>query len=241
MKIERQACALEVKFDAGAAETMSFSGYGAYFGNVDSYGDVIAPGAFRKTLAKARKSNVWPAMLLQHGSFLGGDDNMPVGVWTDMREDDKGLWVEGRLADTQRGRDAYQLLKMQPRPALSGMSIGYRPVEWKLAQSDDEPRRTIKSLELFEVSLVTFPANDDARVEAVKFKLAHGQLPDIREFEKLLREAGFSKTQAAVVAGHGLPELLRREAEGDTATKEGASALAQALADLGQLPSFGRK
>src|SRR5690606_34136449 len=114
---------LECKFDPGGG-AMTFAGYGAYFNNVDAYGDVIAPGAFTKTLKEARASGNWPAMLLQHGSFLGGDDNMPVGVWTDMREDDKGLWVEGQLADTQRGRDTYALLKMSPRPAINGMSIG---------------------------------------------------------------------------------------------------------------------
>jgi hypothetical protein len=102
--------------------------------------------------------------------------------------------------------------------AVTGLSIGY----WVRESSFDEKTgiRTLTKLDLVEVSLVTFPANDDARVEAVKFKLAHGELPNIREFEKLLREAGFSKTQAAVVANHGLPHLLRSESEG-AAAKEG--------------------
>lgn len=186
MKRENFLTPLEVKFDSGS-EAMSFSGYGARFGNVDAYGDVIAPGAFEKTLKDARSSGNWPAMLLQHGSFLGGDDNMPVGVWTEMREDSKGLYVEGQLAPTARGKDAYTLLKMSPRPAISGMSIGYRPVEWSMRAKPEDPRRTLKAVELLEVSLVTFPANGKARVEAVK---SADEIKTIREFEDFLRDVG---------------------------------------------------
>jgi HK97 family phage prohead protease len=157
----------EVKFASGATG-MRFEGYGAYFGNVDSYGDVIAKGAFSQTLKDAKKSGVYPAMLLQHGNWLGGDDNMPVGVWDKMSEDDKGLVVEGVLADTQRGKDAYTLLKMEPRPAITGLSIGFRVKEMVLGTKPKEPRRTLTAVELFEVSLVTFPANDKARVTGVK-------------------------------------------------------------------------
>jgi HK97 family phage prohead protease len=157
----------EVKF-APDASGMMFEGYGAYFGNVDSYGDVIAKGAFAQTLRDAKKTGTYPAMLLQHGNWLGGDDNMPVGIWTSMKEDDKGLVVEGKLADTQRGKDAYALLKMEPRPAITGLSIGYRVKEMVLGTKPKEPRRTLTAVELFEVSLVTFPANDKARVTGVK-------------------------------------------------------------------------
>lgn len=157
----------EVKF-ASDATGMVFEGYGAYFGNVDSYGDVIAKGAFTDTLKEAKKSGTYPAMLLQHGNWLGGDDNMPVGIWTSMKEDDKGLVVEGKLAETQRGKDAYALLKMEPRPAITGLSIGYRVKEMVLGTKPKEPRRTLTAVELFEVSLVTFPANDKARVTGVK-------------------------------------------------------------------------
>jgi HK97 family phage prohead protease len=223
--------ALSVKAD-DVADDGSFEGYGSVFGTVDSYQEVVAPGAFAESLAElGGKGRVVP-VLWQHMS------SQPIGIYTEVREDDTGLYVKGRLlvSDVAQAKEAHALMKAG---AVTGLSIGY----WVRESSYDEKTgiRTLTKLDLVEVSLVTFPANDDARVEAVKFKLAHGQLPDIREFEKLLREAGFSKTQAAVVAGHGLPELLRREAEGDTATKEGASALAQALADLGQLPSFGRK
>lgn len=223
--------ALSVKAD-DVADDGSFEGYGSVFGTVDSYQEVVAPGAFAESLAElAGKGRVVP-VLWQHMS------SQPIGVYTEVREDETGLYVKGRLlvADVGQAKEAHALMKAG---AVTGLSIGY----WVRESSFDEKTgiRTLTKLDLVEVSLVTFPANDDARVEAVKFKLAHGQLPDIREFEKLLREAGFSKTQAMVVAGHGLPELLRREAAGDPAIKEGASALSQALADLGQIPSFGRK
>lgn len=200
MKRESFFTPLECKFDAGS-EAMTFAGYGARFNNIDSYGDVIAPGAFTKTLKEARSSGNWPAMLLQHGSFLGGDDNMPVGVWTEMREDEKGLWVEGRLADTQRGRDAYALLKMSPRPAINGMSIGFRATEWTMRSKPEEPRRTLKAVDLMEVSLVTFPANGKARVESVK---SADDIKTIREFEEFLRDVGgFSHAAAKSIAAGG--------------------------------------
>ena len=199
MKREVRVQPLEVKLASGDA--MAFSGYGAMFGNVDAYGDVIAPGAFAKTLRQAKSDGVWPAMLLQHGSMLGGDDNMPVGVWTDMAEDERGLRVEGVLADTARGRDAYTLLKMEPRPAISGMSIGFRAVEWTMRSRPEEPRRTLKAVDLFEVSLVTFPANAKARVDHVK---AIGPDMTIREFEEFLRdEGGFSRAAAKAIAERG--------------------------------------
>jgi uncharacterized protein len=198
----------EVKFSDDGA--MSFAGYGAYFNNVDSYGDVIAPGAFAKTLKDANTSGNWPAMLLQHGNFLGGDDNMPVGVWTEMREDSKGLWVEGQLADTQRGRDAYALLKMSPRPAINGMSIGFRATEWTMRTKPDEPRRTLKAVELMEVSLVTFPANPKARVSQVK-AATDFTAEEIRDIEATLRTKGLSRTDAAKAIS-GFKDWLQRDA-----------------------------
>lgn len=202
MKRETRFTSAEFKFDDGTPGEMTFEGYGARFGNTDAHDDVIAKGAFRQTLADARKSRRWPAMLLQHGGSLfgSGDDNMPVGLWTEMREDDKGLWVEGKLADTQRGRDAYALMKMQPRPAIDGLSVGFRAIEWSMRSSPDEPRRTLKRVDLLEVSLVTFPANPDARVAAVKA----GDITTVREFEAFLRDVGgFSNAAARKIAADG--------------------------------------
>jgi len=208
-RVEHFVQSAEFKF-SGDASTMSFKGYGARFNNVDSYGDVIAPGAFAKTLKEAERSGNWPAMLLQHGSMLGGDDNMPVGIWTEMHEDDKGLYVEGQLADTQRGRDAYALMKMS-RPAINGLSIGYRAVEWTMRSKPEDPRRTLKAVDLFEVSLVTNPANPKARVTGVK---AAGDVKTIRDFEDLLRDAGFSNAAAKAIAARGFKASDPRDEDG---------------------------
>lgn len=203
------ACQLaEVKF-AGSESDMTFSGYGAVFGNVDAYGDVIAPGAFKDTLARAKNTNDWPAMLAQHGSFLGGSDNTPVGLWTDLHEDSKGLVVEGKLAATPRGQELYTLMKMQPRPAINGLSIGYVAKEWSARSRPEEPRRTLKKVDLMEVSIVTMPANPKSRVTQVKSG-------SIREFEAFLRDAGgFSTAQAKAIAASGFKSFETMRDAGD--------------------------
>ncbi len=202
----------EVKFDPGAG-AMTFNGYGAVFGNVDSYGDVIQPGAFADTLAGTHKSGRWPAMLLQHGGWgAGADDMTPIGIWTSMSEDGHGLKVEGKLADTTRGREAYALLKMDPRPAIDGLSIGYIAKEWAARSTPEEPRRTLKKVDLMEVSLVTFPANRQARITGVK---SIGTTE--REIEEwLVRDAGLTTREAKTAISHGFKALLgARDATGE--------------------------
>ena len=159
-------CHFEIKSqpDDGAGY---ITGYGSIFGNVDSYGDTVAKGAFSKTIADAKSGFVqWPAFLLQHGDSTS-DGKMPIGIWTDMDEDERGLKMTGKLANTKRGRDAYALLKMKPRPALNGLSIGYRAKDFEIHKSGPV-KRTLKAVDLVEVSLVTFPANSKATVLSVK-------------------------------------------------------------------------
>jgi HK97 family phage prohead protease len=195
-----------------AADAMTFSGYGAVFGNVDSYGDVIQPGAFADTLAASQKSGDWPAMLMQHGGYgMGADDMTPVGIWTEMAEDSIGLRVAGKLADTARGQDAYKLLKMEPRPAIKGLSIGYMVKAYEARTRPEEPRRKLTKLDLFEVSLVTFPANPKAQISSVK---SSGGLT-IRDAEDALREAGFSRTEAKAIVARGFKTIDQREAGGN--------------------------
>ena len=190
----------DVTADAGE---MKFSGYGAVFGNVDSWGDIVAKGAFGASIKSAKSSGKWPAMLASHNGY-----NFPIGVWVDMKEDDHGLWVEGKLANTERGREVYELLKMQPRPAISGLSIGYVAKDYSLHQRTkaEEPRRTLKTVDLLEVSFVTWPANDKARVVNVKSEL------NPREIEDGLREAGLSRADS-VKAVAVFKTLLQRDAE----------------------------
>lgn len=192
----------DVKFAEGGSDAdpatevdRHFKGYGAVFGNVDAHGDVIAPGAFTDTIAAAKKSGRWPAMLLQHGGWgVSADDLMPVGVWTSIEEDAKGLPMTGVLAPTARATDAYHLMKMQPRPAIDGLSIGYIPRVWESGDGKTAPRRTLKKVDLIEVSLVTFPANGKARITSVK---SLDDIATLADAETMLREAaGFSRAQA---------------------------------------------
>lgn len=219
--MDRFVSPLEVKFAAGdAADAMTFSGYGAVFGNVDAGGDLIEPGAFADTLAATRKNGRWPAMLLQHGAlWLTADDLTPIGVWTDLREDARGLVVEGKLADTARGREAYALMKMTPRPAITGLSIGYVVKDAQPRRHADEPARTLRKLDLIEVSLVTFPMNPEACVSSVK---SWGP----RELEAALRELGLTHRQAKrLVAGGHRAMVADSEAEAARDSQEIAALL----------------
>lgn len=196
---------LELKFAPDDTATMSFSGYGAVFGNVDSYGDVIEAGAFSKFLADVKAGEQpWPAMLSQHGGWqMSAEDMTPIGVWTDFSEDGHGLKVSGQLADTPRGKEMYALMKMSPRPAIDGMSIGYIAKEWEPRSKPEDPKRKLKRIDLIEVSLVTRPANGKARVESVKNDWTE------RDFERLLtRDAGLSRSEAQVVINQGFKSLI---------------------------------
>jgi HK97 family phage prohead protease len=160
-------CPFEFKADNTSDDTGTIRGYGSTFGNVDSYGDTVAKGAFKKTIADAKGGNTnWPVMLSQHS------DGMPIGVWTHMEENETGLRLQGKLAlNTTKGRDAYELLKMKPRPAFNGLSIGYRAKDYELHRNSSGPggaKRTLKAVDLVECSLVTFPADKFARVASVK-------------------------------------------------------------------------
>jgi HK97 family phage prohead protease len=196
----------ELKFAADeGAQAMSFTGYGAVFGNVDSYGDVIEAGAFSKFLADVKAGNQpWPAMLSQHGGWqMSAEDMTPIGVWTDFAEDGHGLKVTGQLADTPRGLEMYALMKMSPRPAIDGMSIGYIAKEWEPRSKPEDPKRKLKRIDLIEVSIVTRPANGKARVESVKHDWTE------RDFERLLtRDAGLSRSEALVVINQGFKSLI---------------------------------
>ena len=207
----------EWKF-SGDATAMEFSGYGAVFNNVDAYGDVIAPGAFAETLREAKGSGVWPAMLLQHGGgMLGGtaEDMTPLGIWTAMEEDTHGLKLDGKLADIPRARDLYTLMKMQPRSAINGLSIGYTVKEYTPRTKPEEPRRKLTKLHLWEVSPVTFPANPKARVTDVK----SAPPPEI---ERILRDAGFSRAEAKALMADGFNGLKSLRDAGDAAGQAAA-------------------
>jgi hypothetical protein len=158
-------------------------GYGSVFGVRDNYDDVIAKGAFIQSLKDHKAAGTMPAMLWQH------DADKPIGIWTEMIEDEKGLRIKGQLAmETVKGKEAHALLKMG---ALNGLSIGFMSKEW--AYDRDTEVRTLTAIDLWEVSLVTFPANEKARVTNVK---SADELQAPKDAEKVLRDAGFSKSDA---------------------------------------------
>lgn len=164
-------------------EDGTFEGYGSVFGVKDSYDEVVAPGAFSESLAAHKAAGTMPALLWQHRS------GEPIGVYTSMEEDNIGLKVAGKLAlKTVRGAEAYELLKMK---AISGLSIGF------MTREDSYDRltgiRTLKRVDLWETSLVTFPANDAARIQGVK---SIEQIQDLKSAEQYLRDAGLSRTEA---------------------------------------------
>jgi len=182
----------ELKFaDSGGVISRKFEGHGAVFKNVDSYGDVIDPGAFSKWLSDVKEGKQdWPAMLSQHGALgLTSEDLTPVGVWLDLYEDGKGLGIEGELAETQRGNDLNILMRMKPRPAISGLSIGYKARKFTMGSKPSEPRRRLHELDVAEISPVTFPANRKARASTKSIE----QLSSVRDVEELLIASGFTK------------------------------------------------
>jgi HK97 family phage prohead protease len=182
---------LNVKFAPNGAGEIS--GYASAFdGPPDSYGDVIAKGAFLRTLAGHKREGTMPAMLWSH------DQSAPIGRWLDMAEDDAGLHVRGRLnLETTRGKDAYEHLKSGD---IGGLSIG-----WLLPEGGAKKlgfgTQLITDVELVEVSVVAVPANRRARVGGIKALSKKSELID------LLREGGLPKAAAERVAAGGWPAL----------------------------------
>jgi HK97 family phage prohead protease len=187
------------------SDSGTIEGYISVFGNVDSYGEIVEPGAFAESLVSSRQKGRKVKLLWQH------DPHQPIGVWDDLAEDGKGLWGKGRLLIDQspKAREAHGLLM---EGALDGLSIGYRTQ--KAEPKAGKPGVTsLLKLDLLEGSVVTFAANERAKVELVKSILDAGSLPTVREFEGTLRELGFSKSKAAAIATVCAPQL-RGEPEG---------------------------
>lgn len=192
-----------------------FSGYGSVFGNVDSYGEVVAPGAFLESLKATKAAGRTFPVLWQHRT------GEPIGDWdiSSLKEDERGLFGDGNLwlEDAPYAKLAYRGMKTN---SITGLSIGYYVRE----SSYDEKAgiRTLTKLDLVEISVVTSPANEEARIESVKARIAGGTLPSLSDFEGILREAGFSKTQSAIIANRGLKELLLRSESGSDSEQKTA-------------------
>ena len=168
-----------------------FSGYGSVFDVEDLQGDECEAGCFATSLQQKM-----PALLLHHNS------ERPCGVYRRCYEDDKGLFVEGKLLlSCADGFEAFELLKAG---ALNGLSIGYQTIREKF----DQTRKVniLQEVDLWEVSLVTFPANNQARVNSVKTP---------RDFEKFLCSSGFSRNQAKSITCQGFKKNQAATIEND--------------------------
>jgi HK97 family phage prohead protease len=209
--VKQKAASFELKREPD--EDGIFEGYASVFGVVDQGMDVVERGAFAKSLGSGRKVK----MLWQH------DVSQPIGIWEEVREDEKGLFVRGRLLkDVTKGREAIALVRAG---AITELSIGYRTI----AASDEANGRVRKlmEVELHEISLVTFPMLPDAKITAVK------SITTEREFEAFLRDAGYSRKEATAIALHGFKGLSgQRDAASDEAVSEGIKALIDQLGKL---------
>lgn len=185
------------------AEVGVFEGLASTFGNRDMVGDVIAPGAFRANLTRPERIK----MLWQH------DARAPIGVWEQIAETSAGLAVKGRLVlDVQQAREALALLRVG---AVDALSIGFSVPTDGASFEQDKTQRRITAVDLWEISVVTFPANPKARISRVKTRMSAPTLPSEREFERhLMRDAGFSRSQARTILGSGYKALLSRQDAG---------------------------
>lgn len=203
---------LDVPFELKTIETLTqdngiqvgvFEGLAATFGNRDRMGDVIEAGAFAHSLARPERIK----MLWQH------DARAPIGVWERIRETATGLEVRGRLVlEVQKAREALALLKAG---AVDALSIGFSVAKGGASFDREDGLRRIKAIDLWEISVVTFPANPKARIDRIKAGCFSDAPLTEREFERLLmREAGFSRSQARTVLTSGYKALLSKQDAG---------------------------
>lgn len=146
-------------------EGARIEGYASLFGAADHGGDIVGKGAYATSLAGFARDGRKVKMLWQH------DPTQPIGVWDEVTEDGRGLWVRGRILEsTQRGREATALIEAG---AIDGLSIGYRTLK---STRNEKGQRLLTELELWEVSLVTFPMLPSARVAAKAEDRAEAEL-----------------------------------------------------------------
>lgn len=183
-------------------EDGTFSGYASLFGKIDLGRDKVEHGAFSRSLKQRETSGI--RMLFQH------DPSEPIGVWTDISEDEKGLFVKGRIVgQSTRGAEVLGLLRAG---AIDGLSIGFKT---QRSRTDAKSGiRTIIQADLWEISIVTFPMLPQARIDQVKSQTNQTgrAIPSVREFEHwLTRDAGFTRSQARTVIAKGFIHLNRKQ------------------------------
>lgn len=185
-----------------------FEGYASVFDVIDSYREKVVPGAFKASLEKWATKDRLPPILWQHQTAE------PLGPTLALHEDSRGLFIRGQLLinDVRRAKEAHALLKAK---AITGLSIGFNVKAD--AFDHDEELLSLTEVDLWENSIVTFPANEAAGVDTVKAAFG-GKEPTLREFEGFLREHGFTRSQATAIATRGLVQS-QRDAGGSAAER----------------------
>jgi HK97 family phage prohead protease len=213
--IQHKSASFELKKEPD--QDGEFEGYASVFGVVDQGMDVVERGAFAKSLGSGRRVK----MLWQH------DPNKVIGVWDEIKEDERGLYVKGRLIkDVALGREAMALMRAG---AIDSMSIGYRTVE-AVPEAGGRVRKLME-VDLFEVSVVTFPMNEAAMVTDVKNE--DGRF-DPKLMERALRDVfGLSISEAKAFMAEGFKALRApRDVGASEAETEALRGLANAIRQL---------
>lgn len=173
-----------VKLENFEVNGLKISGYASVFNGVDAVGDTILPGAFEDALKVGM-----PKMFFNHDQW-----GVPIGKWTNAYEDEKGLYVEGEL--TEGNSTAEEVKAALQHGTVDGLSIGFTMKRDGFTYDDKTDTRLIKKISrLYEVSVVTFPCDDNARINEVKMEDIEG-IKSERDLEKVLRDSGLSRNQA---------------------------------------------
>lgn len=206
-----------LKFAGGGAKPVSLEGYASVFNtSPDSYGDVIAPGAYSKTIAALAKSGGPLPLKFEHFDV--------VGKWTEVREDKRGLLVKGEL--TPGHTVAENVAASLRHGAVTGLSIGFRAIK---ASRDAKGIRTLEEIDLAEVSIVANPAQTEARIAATK---AAGRIHSVRDFERWLNSVGFSRNAAREIASNGFKAFAEDRESFQDSVEEHREAVERVLEGL---------
>ena len=197
-------------------EDGAFEGYASLFGQKDMGGDIVIKDAFASSLEKRGAGGI--RMLFQH------DPAEPIGVWRDIKEDSRGLFVRGQLLlQVAKSREILTLMK---EGALNGLSIGFRTIRGKSDRKNGV--RRLYEIDLWEISVVTFPMLAQARISPMK-TAGKSNLPTMREFERwLVRDAGFTRSNARVVIRSGFKNLASKQDAAGPGNKQLVSAMRRA-------------